>query len=47
MILPEFMVNLGASDNPLLVGSYAECDNYTRVEGEEGLILRCVQLPEH
>lgn len=30
MNLHEFVVNLGASDNLLLVGSYADCDNYTR-----------------
>lgn len=31
MNLHEFVVNLGASDNLLVVGSYADCDNYTRV----------------
>ena len=31
MNLHEFVVNLGASDNLLLAGSYADCDNYTRV----------------
>lgn len=47
MILPEFMVNLGASENLLLVSCYTGCDNYTRVEGEEGLMLRCIQSPEY
>ena len=36
----ELMVNLGASDNLLLVGSYADCGNYTFVLKERLILER-------